>query len=603
MKIEVLAEISLNFEGGKHRCHSKLDHRSGSYENFKAGLAPVQDTSPRSRPCIIQCSKDTSVRRSDEEGIESGARDQLSQSIGGPVRQPVRLIETSHQSPARTLDSSSSSSPQLLLSRTLSVKAYTIRPASQVSPKTQRPATKSTQHFPRLAKALDERKKATPSRKALAEPLASPFLRHWRASKDTSPLKSRPSLPIIVSTTVAASTRRAHRKGSSSLSMTTRRRSTRASMFNTFQDGSMDTPSHDFRAAPSKAKCSPVRDRGHFFEDISRFSSAASAKSKCPEATMASSSESRKWADWKTPAAWELRRVAQALRVRSFSGRKESESSMTKSKTGVLKEENSKPKFTKFKRHSLANLEGAESAEHSSHAPRRESTFFVRATLWKLSKEERQRCAATTGRQFDAFSSTGLTDKTGTTAPRLHSTKIRSERILPSRKSHGALNTRPIWDFPSPETDADHTFSQPARGVLQPTAIITAGQKTPPQNRVSRHSSPFRGKLGGGSWEKSGALPVLSPAPAHAQKTVARQQAPVPSLTWGRRAAAVAMDLGRTLKLKARKASSSSSSLRVSLGNSTGIGGGGGETVRGWRDGERGGGTVRGRGVTRYHGE
>jgi hypothetical protein len=131
MKIEVLAELAVDFEGVNHRRHSKADGRSGNYEGLKAAQAPVQDTYPRSRPCVVQCSKDTSVRRSDEKSIESGARDELSQSIGVPVRQPVKLSETSHQSPARTPDSTSSSSPQLLLSRTLSVKAYTIRPASQ----------------------------------------------------------------------------------------------------------------------------------------------------------------------------------------------------------------------------------------------------------------------------------------------------------------------------------------------------------------------------------------------------------------------------------------------------------------------------------------
>ncbi|KAK4133922.1 hypothetical protein BT67DRAFT_35078 [Trichocladium antarcticum] len=625
MKIEVSAEFAAKFAKTQQQRHSEPDPQSGDRNKCDAGIAPLQPTSLGSCRCTTKC-HNAPFRAGDQENLGPVTRDELSQSIRHRPGQLTRLIETPHRpSQIRTPDSNSSTTHPLLLARTISVKAYTIRSTSGDSLRNEEPTIKATNtSINELHEPSTGTQGCTMARKASPEPSVPPPLKHWKDCKTTSPLKSRPSLPIIISATVSTSTDRSRLRGLSSRTSVTARRSSihlsrrkpiQISSFDPFDDGPMDAPSHDYRATRPKTREAQIRDRIRLFEQVNHPGGAASDNSKSPAESTASSSDSGRRTDWKTASGWELRRVVQALRVRTFSGQKKNKYSIAKPRTGDFEAENSKPRFPKHKRNNFVNLDGAGVADHPSPPLEREFTLSIRATIRKLSRGERRCSAATFKPQLKSSASTELMGKATTMKPRpFRSIRTRSGRILPFHKSHGALDTKSKWDPLSKKPDTSPDLPQAPRAIPQPT---TAHQALPPPNRAQRHASPFRGKLAGSTVKKSGALPVLSPAPAHAQKAATHRRAqtqtqpqthtqtsaPAPSLTWGRRAAAAAMDLGRTLKLKARKASSSSSSVRR---GSLDVGGGGEEGGSGGGSGKIGGGADvggRGRGVTRHHDE
>ncbi|KAK4194484.1 hypothetical protein QBC40DRAFT_319426 [Triangularia verruculosa] len=544
-----------------------------------------------------------------------------------------------------------SPSRPLLQARTLSVKISTVKPASSESP------TKESKQ-----KVVARLSDSGVGRRALPGPPPSPFLQYWRTRRETAPVKSGPSLPIMVSTTVAV---RTHRDSSSVASSS--RRSTpfpakveealRKSTGSSSQYGRL---SQD--GAGEHTKDSPVKDRIGMFEYLSRGSSGSGSQRSRGSSRKAIRSRS----SVRRPSVSELRRGARALKALSLTGRKEgqprevlvkaAESSSklpirTRHSVGVVKRDDdevplnpatSKPLGSRVMRaNTTARTDGL------SLTPRQDSTFFVKGSMWKV-----PRTTPAAVKQVSSVSkevqppkppsSTELVAQTANTKPTLfHPEVTREGRILPDRKSYGALEQKRSWETaPDPCIEGasikkdvpvtgdgncfgssshhrhPHTPSVVVHGAgstasLSPTAMhyspadITPSTSTVafarPVTITKHHSALYPssfGKKAGESWKKSaGVGPVLSPDLVHAVKHGGGSRHG--SLSWGKRAAAAALGIAR--RLRERRASSSAarnSSREIAEG------GGGNlisprKVVRG-REGSQGvwgvGGRERGRG-------
>ncbi|KAK0733113.1 hypothetical protein B0T26DRAFT_682900 [Lasiosphaeria miniovina] len=192
----------------------------------------------------------------------------------------------------------------------------------------------------------------------------------------------------------------------------------------------------------------------------------------------------------------------------------------------------------------------------------------------KANAEQSMSSETTTIRISSSTSSTDLVDKTTGTRPTLfHSSRTRSGRILPERKSYGVLDIKPNW-----ETRRGSLFGGRATRVFAgdpdleqaiaksgiPAALKETAFSPPPKfagRRRSRRSSSF-GKESGNASKPDGANLVVTAGEGHAVKS--RQS----SLSWSRRAAAAAYGIGR--RLKERRTSWSKNGTKSSNGSVAG---------------------------------
>ncbi|KAK4459722.1 hypothetical protein QBC42DRAFT_231067 [Cladorrhinum samala] len=571
----------------------------------------------------------------------------------------------------------------LLRARTLSVKVSTVSPKPTQSP------TKSN---------IKERlSRSGVGRKVLPGPPPSPFLQHWRTRRETAPVKSGPSLPIMVSTTVAVTTQR----GPSSLDSSTRstpfrtrgessHQSTASSAYSKgYQDGPVESPVKD-------AADSPVKDKISMFEHLNHKDSKPAIRKPRSHDQPGTSENARQnihHPSVKRPSAWELKRGAKALRALSFTGHRETTVALG-SFSKIPKQSDKTIKFPVRVRHSVAvpkpdtpdgiSADDTQTALRSkamgvaprtdrySLAPRPDSTFFVKGTLWKVphadsvSLKHSQSSYSPKETQSNSTSvpnspsSAELVNKTINTRPNLfYSTSTKTGRILPDRRSYGALEGKKSWDSsaaaltparhvpvladpfldasaenmdlylqsaqieipaivfepptPAPGTVAasvkssDDTFA-PSLPILEahqlplaphpPAAATDVPQKS--WKRASFIPVSFGKKTGEAVVKKSAALgPILSPDLAHGTHGVGSDDAGSgasaahrrASQSWGKRAAAAALGIGR--RLRDRRASSSTAGSGVpginedEVGDDesgVGGGGGGGRSMSGLQD-------------------
>ncbi|KAL2129964.1 hypothetical protein VTI74DRAFT_7069 [Chaetomium olivicolor] len=449
----------------------------------------------------------------------------------------------------RAAASDSSTSLPLLLSRTLSTKVYTIRPALMRSFQKDSPTTGINHDTNLLSQRLD-----IP---------ASPYPQHWGAWKNQMAMKSTPSLPIMVSTTVATSTRRALRRTSSSLSWRARRftanKSRYQGMENTptkmgFQDGGSMTLRGALGTAPPEPAESPIRERIHLFEQLGQpTTSISEGRSKSHERNPISLSSASSERLERKPPPSKLGRGARVPRVLSLSGRR---SSSIKTRS-VEDQELTQPKISRVEGHSLAKSEGPIRQGYFSPTPRKQASFSFKATLRKISRSKPN------------MASVG--DKNSAAAPRIFTTtRTSSSRFLrnPIRWHHGMPDERPgrkahsvMAQAASLRHRSDLDLPSSSSSIL-PAPYHTTTTK---HDNSPRRGLPYRNSLSkalGKSHKKTAAaVPVLSPAPAHAHDITnpkhpsLRHPASASSHSWGRRAAAAALDIGR--RWRARKASSS----------------------------------------------
>ncbi|KAK0665437.1 hypothetical protein QBC41DRAFT_358881 [Cercophora samala] len=590
---------------------------------------------------------------------ETPKRPRNSDHRQAPATEPIHRRRTRALAAAFEHGGKLKSTPSrpLLQARTLSVKITTIKPAPNDSP------TKQSKE-----KVVARLSESGIGRRVLPGPPPSPFLQHWRTRRETAPVKSGPSLPIMVSTTVAV---RTHRDSSSVASSS--RRSTpfpakveealRKSRGSSSQYGRLSQDG----AGEGPTKDSPVKDRIGLFEHLSRPRTGSSA-SGSQKSRGSSSKVLKSRNSVRRPSVSELRRGARALRALSLTGRKESktgdtvvkaaESSSTLPvrtrhsvavvKQGLLRDDevplNSGTAGKPLGSRVLLRANTTAKTDGLSLTPRQDSTFFVKGTMWKVPrtnhapiKHEEPSSNEAKPRQpsYKPPSSTELVKKTATTKPTLfHPTSARDGRILPDRKSYGALEQKRSWETSTtataPGAAADPFFDNasaqkttdpvpvpvPGDGngfgsnsqhrhqtppvmksvVHQATSTISAsptashyspGTITPSHSTAElprpgpttaaplkkHHSSLYPSSLGkkaGEGWKnKAGGVgPVLSPDLVHAVKHGGGSRHS--SLSWGKRAAAAALGIGR--RLKERRASSSAARHSSLLGGSEGGG-------------------------------
>ncbi|KAK4168408.1 hypothetical protein QBC43DRAFT_297031 [Cladorrhinum sp. PSN259] len=520
----------------------------------------------------------------------------------------------------------------LLMARTLSVKISTVKPSSPESP------TKNNIRGRIGQSRID--------RKVLPGPPPSPFLQHWRTRRETAPIKSGPSLPIMVSTTVAVTTQRASSSADSSIPSASvsareddRRRSIASSAYSKgYQDGPVENPRKD-------TGDSPVKDKISIFEHLNNLDTKSPLTIARFQNHSASSSLGNSRQDQfaaKRPSASELKKGARALRALSLTGRRKSRAIRTT--LPIPKNPDKAVKFPVRVRHSIAVSRGEETdgsaGDNNQRAlgskamgvvarmdgytltPRPDSTFFVKGTMWKVphtnpspERPSYSRKASTISNSApQPPSSTDLVHKTIDTRPNLfYSASSKTGRILPDRKSYGALEGKQSWD-PHPLTGATladpflDSSTQNTDLYLQAAHVefpaINLEPPTPVPNTTSSSSStpalslpilepPIKfqkrpklpiiasfGKKSGENAKKTAPLgPVLSPDLAHGRRSVSSDNSRGVNQTqsWGRRAAAAAM--GITRRLRERRASSSTANSvfpKIVAG-----GGGGGEAEGG----------------------
>ncbi|KAK4031230.1 hypothetical protein C8A01DRAFT_21521, partial [Parachaetomium inaequale] len=425
-------------------------HRPGELANpVPSSRIPEPSNTPHARQHL----RASTIRQAEGKALRASLLDELSRTIARKRGEPVKHGHVVGQTLASMPASGSSDSHTLLLSRTLSVSTHTVGPGPKISTQMGSPI--------RGTRPGDEHRSMDPqteSRKAIIGPSSSPYLQPWRTRKDRGSMKSSPSLPILVSTTISASTGGAIPQSSSSVSLTAGRAIT--------EDGPAENLPNALVSEPTEAGESPVRDRVRLYERISR-----------PLSTEGSDQNSIKRSYGAKPLGLGRRLASQTLRSFSLRGRRKL--SATKGQRGASKE------------------------------PRkREPSFSFRATLRKISKsnqsaEGRQPTIPATAPRPRASPSLELLNKTAKIAPRpFYTTRPRPNHLPPSHKSHGS---------------------------------------EPPSNPIPQHPAPGKPPSVGVNTNTN--------------------------MSWGRRAAAAALDLGRRWNFTmtgARKASSSSGLSRLS---------------------------------------
>jgi hypothetical protein len=178
-------------------------------------------------------------------------------------------------------------------------------------------------------------------------------------------------------------------------------------------------------------------------------------------------------------------------------------------------------------------------------------SFSLKATLRKISRsygeEPRPSSSKATAPRPRTSSFADLLNKTARIAPRPYpSTRAQLGGILPDHSNPDATTPTATWP--------------------KPPRSSSTSQDAPPTRRTRYTNSLSRAS--GVSYKKTAAAtPVLSQAPAHAHDITNPKQtvrghntgsSETMSMSWGRRAAAAALDIGR--RFKGRKTSSSFSS-------------------------------------------
>lgn len=470
--------------------------------------------------------------------------------------------------------SGSCSSPtrSLLLLRTLPVNACTTR--TQASGVTGRDLS-----------ADNSRKVAVETLDGQHQTMAGPgSIQQSTSSRDVGHVKSSPSHPVLLPTTVAAPGHKDSRRASSWGRLFARpvapdapRRTRRAaSPNNGFSYGAVRSRQRMSRGNQKKAMSdSPVKYRISWFERLSRStSSEASGKSK-PHVTPASSG-------WENGARLSApRRGARVLRKLSLGDRRRRWMQGVTPSIAVPTKSDNRSETSVFEIKNTPSLRGASRSEQISNTSQRASAFSLGSRLQKAPKlydgPERQSSSATSlPTRYTCVDGPRKTAGTGMGG------------IAPAPTSHRALDYQTRWEPGSNVTAADTCSSLTPADKPQ---VQTARRLRLRYSNSFSASSTNKPAVEPGKGP-SVASPILTPAPAHAQVIASprlgarhnptasdgslRLRHPsLSSVSWGRRAAAAALDIGRKLRARKEGSLSSSSGLDTTSGHDIARAGGG----------------------------
>lgn len=167
------------------------------------------------------------------------------------------------------------SARHVLVPRTLSVKAFAICPPAKGQNEDEPHTRLARQYKGRLSDNVDD---LGVSEQPVFRPTSCPHPQHWRSQRNTQrPLKSSPSLPMLVSATVGTSTTQFLRRSSSACSLTTRQLAARSighsEACSPCLGNSHEGADSGIRMAPPQtprafSKGSPVIVRIHEFEEL-----------------------------------------------------------------------------------------------------------------------------------------------------------------------------------------------------------------------------------------------------------------------------------------------------------------------------------------------
>ncbi|KAK5662294.1 hypothetical protein OQA88_8200 [Cercophora sp. LCS_1] len=333
-----------------------------------------------------------------------------------------------------------------------------------------------------------------------------------------------------------------------------------------------ETPSRPPRNKLRKKKEeSPVKERISLFESLSQpaIGDWNLSKKRRPK-----SYDSGAHMERRLHPAWDFKRSSRLLRALSFG----SKGSRIDLKAKETKDPGPKPSFESAKGCGVADTQGKQTSSTASQA---DSVVMAQGTVYNISNQEvsserspvPQRPTAVPAAGTAAWSSMDLVNNTSERPPTLfHSSSSKSGRILPTRKSYGALEPKPVWPAAS--------FTDPFNnGEANPRVRA----HSPIPSRKSRYPSSYGHKADNLKRQAHG--PILSPDqgeghsfPKAGDAVPARDVSPAPpvdlpvrqtslSMSWGRRAAAAAFAIGRRLKERRTSARSQSVQSRDGAGS------------------------------------
>lgn len=410
----------------------------------------------------------------------------------------------------------------LLVARTISVKAYTVRPVSRSS---KIPRAKYT-----TDPTPENRDNDAEARRMAPRTAASRSLQHW---KTRSPTKSSPSLPVIVSTTIGASTRSGLRPPSSYLNAARPRSRAERPLTAARKENQHGTgTSKDiFGVAESGTGESSMRQRVFVLEQVGRSDGhegpLSQTEDMVPSAEPAEreevtsepkpQDEPSRQISVKKASGWEKRLSSQTLRSFSASARRKLSGSKRRSKPPPS---GRKSPITIPKRQTTPPASAKSPVpEHHSDKTRLHRNFSIRATLRKISRSHHgdPDTFPASPRPMSSPSAEQLA-KTASIAPRpFYRLRTRSGRFLPVRNSyHGATNSKLGSELVGNDVPAS-------------SAASCAGAENTATHRLS-----------------------LASAAAGPKPSIMDGESP----NWTRRATVAALDLGRRFR-GVRKASTS----------------------------------------------
>ncbi|KAK3899112.1 hypothetical protein C8A05DRAFT_37283 [Staphylotrichum tortipilum] len=438
----------------------------------------------------------TTIRQAEGRALRANLVDELSQT----VRCKASLTDRANamgQASERVRSPITPDPQPLLVARTISVKAYTVRPVSRSSkiPRAKFP----TDPLP------ENRNNDAEARRVAPRTAASRSLQHW---KTRSPTKSSPSLPVIVSTTIGASTRSGLRQPSPLVSGIPLKSKAQRPV----------TPARKENvsgAAAGNAE-SPVRQRIFALEHLGQRADGEgmatekaqnTASGEAPEATeVGAPTEHTRQTSVKKASGWERRLGSQTLRSFSASARRKLSGSKRRSRSP---QGSSKSQITVSKRQvHTPTSERPRVPDHASEKTRLHRNFSLRATLRKISLSHHGSEAFPASPRPMSSPSAEQLAKTASIAPRpFHRIRTRSGRFLPVRNSyHGASN------------------SKLSSGLVENDVLVSSASSWVGGSRISAQVASH--------------AEIADPKPSMDGETQ----------TWTRRATVAALDLGRRFR-------------------------------------------------------
>lgn len=528
--------------------------------------APIQPAPPRSGGRADHLASLCIAHGSDfqRSGHEGGLRSL--DAAAGRQAEPLRQTANECTDPLRA-----NNSGLFLQPRVVSVKISTISEASETQNDLLQPHMTQREGFndsdPVTVKAL-RRVFDKPQEQSLFYPFSE------KGRRDAFPSKSRLSLPIMVSTAVAATTQARPLAGGRSAEPFRAGDRCEAVGFSLTEsrDGAADSPTrHHKRNRLRKRKPSPVKERIGLFEQLS-----------CPTSTMSLPSNSRSKSydpaiptgkDKKRLAAWEFKHGSRLLRALSF---------------GSVRRTSSKVKapIVEHNRGTQGEVSGDSRSNSSSVTSRTKSkgerfsflplTNSRRRTVGPLAtihpapnqddSPEREPPSRATQPSTMAFSTSLASNRNTreTSSSLFHAPNPRKGQAVYPRKSYGVLSTKPAWEevestiFRDPfkhsapinsnnASDNSSSGEPPSTTSHVSSVPILSPAKLPlpvAARRKHRYPSSY-GRKAGNTLKRGAARPILSEEEGRAVPPMRRSSR---SLSWGRRAAAAAFAVGRRLK-------------------------------------------------------